>query len=170
MQATLLRVPMPGKIQEGKGHTHDDLLVVQLRDGHDPDKATIEVAVETIAIAATEDGEIIQLSVPHKALLRTSGEAKFRYSIGDDRMRMAIAKLFGEDFAMDLIERANTPLGWETTVQAGPDCPVDEDIARQQQIVLWLDYKARNIKHVKLAEFTSCADWTIPQEEDEGTA
>ncbi len=160
---------MPGKIQEGKGHAHDDLLVVQFRDGRDPDSAAIEVTVETIAIAATKEGRIIQLTVPNKALARTSKIPRFSYSISDDRMRIAIAKLFGESFAEDLIERANSSLGWETTVHLEPDCPVEEDTARQQQIVLWLDHRAKNIKHVKLAEFTSRTDWKIedPQDADD---
>lgn len=160
---------MPGKTQLGKGHAHDDLLVVQFRNGHDPDSATIEVTIETIAIAATKEGRIIQLTVPHRALARTSKIPQFSHSIGDDRVRMAIAKLFGESFARDLIERANSSLGWETTVHAEPDCPVDEVTARQRKIVLWLHHCAKNIKCVKLAEFTSRTDWTIPLEEGEGT-
>ncbi len=159
MQATLQRIPMPGRIASGTGYSHGDLLVVQFRDQGDPDNdVEIETAIENIRIAGKAEGSIIQLSVPLKALLRTSPDGQFSHVIGDDRMRTAIGKLMGDDFAAKLIDRANSQIGWETTMQA--EVPADQ-LKQQRAIVLWLDYKARQLKAPRLSEFNSRQSWEL---------
>ncbi len=159
MQATLQRIPMPGKIASGKGYSHGDLLVVQFRNQGDPDNdVAIETTVESITIAAKADGSIIQLSVPLKTLLRTSPGGQFMHVIGDDRMRTAIGKLMGDDFVAKLIDRANSQIGWETTMQANVS---PDQLKQQQAIVLWLDHKAKELKAPRLSEFTTRTSWEL---------
>ena len=78
--------------------------------------------------------------------------------IGDDRMRTAIGKLMGDDFVAKLIDRANSEIGWETTMQA--DVSPDQ-LKQQQAIVLWLDHKAKELKAPRLSEFTSRTSWEL---------
>lgn len=158
MQATLQIVPMPGKMVRDKGYSHNDLLVVSFRDGNSPEDAEIEVAVETLSMAATRTGCLIQLSLPAHSLRRTSSDLKLKENIGDPRIKRAIGMLLGSDAADTLCQRANTDLGWETCV----DIPLEAGVIEAQQaILLWLDDQSRELKAPKLAEFTSRTDWTV---------
>ncbi len=159
MQATIQCMPRPGRMTRAAGYSHEALLVLQLREGYDPDKdAAIDVAIESIALAATAVGELFQLTVPLKALLRTSPDERYKHVIGDDRVRMAIVMLLGEDFAQTLIERANGQLGWETSVQVAI---TPQTLEQQRRIVLWLDFMAKQLKSPQLAEFTSRTSWEL---------
>jgi len=150
---------MPGKIASGKGYSHGDLLVVQFRNQGDPDNdVAIETTVENIRIAAKADGSIIQLSVPLKALLRTNPDGQFAHVIGDDRVQFAIGMLLGSKFATKLIVRANSEIGWETTIQSKISSAQRK---KQREIVLWLDHKAKELKAPRLSEFTSRTSWEL---------
>ncbi len=160
MQATVQRMPMPGHhMVPDAGYTQDDFLVVQFREHHDPDKdAVIRAAIEGIALAADAKGNIIQMTIPLKTLLRTNPKGRFQHVIGDERVRKTIAMLLGSGFADLLVDRANGQLGWETTIQGAIDA---ETTRRQQSIVLWLDFMAKQLKSPRLSEFTSRRSWEL---------
>ena len=155
MQVTLLRVPMPGKPEAGKGYAHNDLLCVQLRSGKSPDTdAIIEASVESLCLTANRLGQIIQVTLPANSIGKSGT---------DPRVEMAIAKLFGRQFARWLSKKAGQEIGWES----GPHLHSQPRKTRkvQREIMFWLDAKGKELKRVQLAEFVSRSEWALENQD-----